>query len=506
MRDILKSDPSGKNKVLLQERRNKLEQLRGVGLDPYAQDFHPKNDIGAVVESHGPLEAGALEDLEQRLSVAGRMTAKRDFGKVFFADLMDRSGKIQIFVQKTKCSTEQGEILRCLDVGDYCGVRGRLFRTRTGELTIDVSELCILAKALRPLPEKWHGIRDTEARYRQRYLDLLMNPRVKEVFRLRSLIIQGIREFLNDRGFWEVETPMMQPIPGGADARPFVTHHNALGRDLYLRVAPELYLKRLVIGGLERVYEINRNFRNEGVSTQHNPEFTMLEFYQAYADFGDLMAFTEELVTYLLDKVSLDRTLTYQGKEIHMAPPWKRIRFMTALEEIGGISQDIMDDPRSLGELAEERGIGLQDRRTRGKVLAKLFDAVVEPHLQDPTFVTHYPVEISPLSRRNLDEPHLVDRFELIVAGREIANAFTELTDPDDQRMRFMEQKTLRDQGDEEAHPLDEDFLRALEYGMPPTAGEGIGIDRLVMLLTNSSSIRDVILFPHLRPGKGVDI
>ena len=481
------------------DRRKKVERLRTLGVDPFCQDYRPDQDISEVVTRYGSWDATALEGLQEVFSVAGRIVGKRDFGKASFLDLMDRSGKIQCFVERNSLSPEQEAVFRCVDVGDHLGARGDLFRTRTGELTLRVEGFRLLSKAVRPLPEKWHGLKDVEARYRQRYLDLIMNPQVRAVFRTRTELIRWIREFLDGRGFQEVETPMMQPLSGGADARPFVTHHNALDMDLYLRIAPELYLKRLVIGGMERVYEVNRNFRNEGISTQHNPEFTMLEFYQAYASFEDFMGLTEELFETLLKKLGLGPRIPYQGREIDMTCPWRRVRFLDALVEVGRIPRESLQDLRALQLLAEERGIGLEKRTSRGRVLAKLFDALVEPHLVAPSFVTHYPVEISPLSRRNRAEGELVDRFELFIGGREIANAFTELTDPDDQRERFLQQKALRDLGDEEAHPMDDEFLRALEFGMPPTAGEGIGIDRLVMLLTDSPSIRDVIAFPHLR-------
>lgn len=482
------------------ERRRKLQQLRELGVDPFSEDFRPTHEACLVIENYGDWDSQRLEGLEEVFALAGRVMGKRDFGKVVFLDLVDRTGRLQCLVHIPSLSDKEACIFRLVDIGDHLGVRGRLFRTRTGELTLRVEGFKVLSKALRPLPEKWHGLREVEARYRQRYLDLLMNPEVKETFRIRARIIKWIREFLDARGFEEVETPMMQALPGGAEARPFVTHHNALGLDLFLRIAPELYLKRLVVGGMERVYEINRNFRNEGISTQHNPEFTMLEFYQAYATFEDLMLLTEELMEFLLKRLGKWPTLTYQGKEMNMQRPWKRMKFVECLAEFGEIMPEEVANIEALREVAHRRGIPLEGRDTMGKILAKLFDALVEPHLVGPIFVTHHPVEISPLARRNRMDPNLVDRFELYIAGREVANAFSELTDPDDQRERFEQQQMLRKKGDQEAHPLDEDFLRALEHGMPPTAGEGIGIDRLVMLLTDSPSIRDVILFPQLRP------
>jgi lysyl-tRNA synthetase class 2 len=496
----LEAERAEKAPGLMLERRRKLERLRALGVDPFFQDFSVTHQVDAILQQYGHWDASGLEGLGERFAIAGRVTGKRDFGKVSFLDLTDRTGRIQCMVHIPSLSEQEASVFRCLDVGDHLGVFGGLFRTRTGELTLKVDRLQILSKALRPLPEKWHGLRDVEARYRQRYLDLIINPHVRETFRIRGKIIRWIREFLESHGFEEVETPMMQPLPGGADARPFVTHHNALDVDLYLRVAPELFLKRLVVGGMERVYEINRNFRNEGISTQHNPEFTMLEFYQAYAGFQELMGFTEELVEFLLVRLEKWPRLRFQGLDIDMNRPWRRLRFLDGLLELGEVPKDALWDLQRLRAFAAERQVVLEGRDSLGKVLAKLFDALVEPQLVSPTFVTHHPVAISPLSRRNREDPELVDRFELYIAGREIANAFSELTDPDDQRARFQQQQAMRDRGDHEAQPMDEDFLRALEHGMPPTAGEGIGIDRLVMLLTDSPSIRDVILFPQLRP------
>jgi lysyl-tRNA synthetase, class II len=399
-----------------------------------------------------------------------------------------------------------------LDVGDFIGVTGELFRTRTGELTVSVKQFEFLTKALRPLPEKWHGLKDVETRYRRRYVDLIVNPQVREAFVMKSRLIAVLRAFFDARGFLEVETPMMQPIPGGAAAKPFVTHHNALDMPLYLRVAPELYLKRLVVGGLDRVYEINRNFRNEGISTQHNPEFTMLEFYQAYADYHDLMELTEELFLHLGQTLLGADTLTYQGETVRLAPPWRRLAFFEGLSEALGTEITPDTDARSLGAAAIRRGGFAADRKTQAilrgdegavTLWKEIFDTLVEPALVQPTFVVDFPIELSPLSKQKQGQPRLVDRFELYVCRREIANAYSELNDPIDQRRRFEQQAAERERGDEEAHWMDEDFVRALEYGLPPTAGEGIGIDRLAMLFTDSASIRDVILFPHLRPERG---
>jgi lysyl-tRNA synthetase class 2 len=383
---------------------------------------------------------------------------------------------------------------------DFVGISGGMFKTKTGEWTLLASELKLLCKAIRPLPEKFHGLKDPEKRYRQRYLDLVMNTDVRELFVKRSRIIQVVRNFFLERDFLEVETPMMQPIPGGAEAEPFKTHHNALGMDLFLRIAPELYLKRLVVGGFERVFEINRNFRNEGISTQHNPEFTMLEFYQAYATFRDLMELTEQLFSTVARTVTGSTVLSYQSSPIELAGPWRRITLQKALVDIGGIESALLNDKDALLDFAAQNGIKITKTGRLGKVITKLFDALVEPKLIQPTFITGYPAEVSPLSRRSDEQPNITERFELFIAGREIANGFSELNDPVDQKARFAQQVESRKAGDQAAHLMDEDYIEALEYGMPPTAGEGIGIDRLVMLLTDAASIREVILFPHLKP------
>jgi lysyl-tRNA synthetase class 2 len=451
------------------------------------------------------------------VSLAGRVIAMRHHGKTCFAVLRDQSGQIQLYARADVLGPAYAAFVD-LDVGDFIGVTGDLFRTRTNELTVAVKQFEFLTKALRPLPEKWHGLKDVETRYRRRYVDLIVNPQVREAFVLKSRLIAAMRAFFDARGFLEVETPMMQPIPGGAAAKPFVTHHNALDMPLYLRIAPELYLKRLVVGGLDRVYEINRNFRNEGVSTQHNPEFTMLEFYQAYTDYLDLMQLTEELFVYLGQTLLGRDELEYQGETIRLAPPWRRLPFFEALSEALATPVSPETDARALGEAAARRGGFATDRRTQGvlgggegvvPLWKEIFDTLVEPTLVQPTFVVDFPIELSPLSKQKAGEPRLVDRFELYISRREIANAYSELNDPIDQRRRFEEQAAERERGDEEAHWMDEDFVRALEYGLPPTAGEGIGIDRLAMLFTDAASIRDVILFPHLRPersgGEGAD-
>jgi lysyl-tRNA synthetase class 2 len=407
---------------------------------------------------------------------------------------------MQAYVRKDRIGETAYELFKQMDVGDFVGITGTLFTTRTGEWSLLADELQLLCKAGRPLPEKFHGLRDPEKRHRQRYLDLIMNSDAREIFIQRSRIIQEIRRFFIERDFLEVETPMMQTIPGGAEATPFKTHHNALGMDLYLRIAPELYLKRLVVGGLERVFEINRNFRNEGISTQHNPEFTMLEFYQAYATYSDLMLLTESLISGLAGSLKGTQVVTYQGQSIDLTPPWRRLGLFESLVEIGGIDGRLLQDRQALLETAARKGVEVTKSGKLGKVITKLFDALVEPKLIQPTFITGYPAEVSPLSRRSDSEPELTERFELFIGGRELANGFSELNDPADQRERFLEQVRGRESGDEEAHRMDEDYIEALEYGMPPTAGEGIGIDRLVMLLVDAASIREVILFPHMKP------
>ena len=489
----------GKTSSIIEERKNKAEKLQAEEVNLYPAGYKIDITSSEAIERFGQMDEDVLEQESDSYAMAGRIIARRDFGKASFIHIKDRTGRIQAYIRKDKVPPEKFSMFKLMDIGDFIGIRGRLFKTRTGELTLLAEDLSLLSKSMRSLPEKWHGLTDVETRYRQRYLDLIMNDPVREVFVLRSRIIQEIREFFVEKDFLEVETPMMQPIPGGATARPFKTYHNTLGMDLYLRVAPELYLKRLVVGGLERVFEINRNFRNEGISIKHNPEFTMLEFYMAYATYEDLMALTEELFNHILQKLFGRSVIEYQGKTIDFAPPWTKISLFDALRDLGGVKDEIFQTKENAAAFASECEIGLSAKEGHGQILTKLFDHLVEPLLINPTFITGYPTEVSPLSRRNEQNPDIVDRFELFIGGREIANAFNELNDPTDQRERFENQVALRDAGDKEAQFMDKDYLTALEYGMPPTAGEGIGIDRVVMLLTDSPSIRDVILFPQMR-------
>jgi lysyl-tRNA synthetase class 2 len=488
---------------LLKVRLEKIAALKAAGVDLYPNDARPMNMTADILAQYGDADGDTLAKLTQKFSLAGRLMAIRNFGKAAFIKIQDRKGQIQSYIAKDILNADAYFVFKKLDIGDIIYVSGKLFRTRTNELTIEAEELRLLSKALRPLPEKWHGLTDVETRYRQRHLDLISSSSVKETFYRRSRIIRFIRKFMDDHDFLEVETPMMQPRAGGAMARPFKTHHNALDMDFYLRIAPELYLKRLVTGGLERVYEINRNFRNEGISTFHNPEFTMMEFYQAYATYEDLMSFTEELFTGIATDIFGVLKFTYQGTEIDMTPPWRHISVKDALIQMAGMTPAALEDKVLALAFAGKTGCEVKQTDALGKVLMAIFDEVVEKKLVAPTFVTHYPVEVSPLSRRSNNQPDLTDRFELYISGREIANAFSELNDPADQRDRFLQQIKEREAGDDEAHEMDEDYIRTLEYAMPPTAGEGIGIDRLVMLFTDSASIRDVILFPLLKDKAG---
>lgn len=487
---------------MTEARLRKVQELTDLGISAYSTGFVPVLNAEQFQEKFR--ESETLESSEESISMAGRIFALRIMGKATFARVRDTSGDFQAYLTRDTLGKDSYKLVKKLDVGDIVGFRGKPFRTRTGELSILADEMKILTKSLRPLPEKWHGLTDIEIRYRQRYLDLIVNRQAREIVVTRSRIISYLRDFLTKRGYLEVETPMMQPIPGGATAKPFETFHHALNRDLYLRVAPELYLKRLLVGGFDRVFEINRNFRNEGISTQHNPEFTMLEFYQAYSTYEDLMALTEEMISGVALEVTGSYIVPYGDGEVDLTPPWKRITVRTALEHYGGLSAEQTEDRNGLFIKAMDMGLDVDKDASLGKLRMALFDELVERQLWGPVFVHRYPVEVSPLARRNDEDPTVTDRFELYICGRETANAFTELTDPLDQRGRFEEQVRARAAGDEEAHFLDEDFLRALEYGMPPAAGEGLGIDRLVMLLTNAQSIREVILFPHMRPEKGI--
>lgn len=485
-----------------QQRIKKLQLLREAGVAPYGSRFEVKDRAGQLLTLHGEKTKETLEQEKVSCTLAGRVVALRRFGKAGFAVLQDGSDRLQVYLKKDLLSEQAYTIVEQLDLGDWIGVTGTLFRTKTNEFTVEVHHLTFLSKALRPLPEKWHGLTDVETRYRQRYVDLIANPQVHQIFSTRSRIIAGIRTFLIERGFLEVETPMMHPIPGGAAAKPFVTHHNALGIELYLRIAPELYLKRLIVGGFPRVFEINRNFRNEGISTIHNPEFTMLEFYVSYADYHDLITLTEELVSSLAQQILGTTTIQYQGKDIVLTPPWRRWSYHEAIREVNNLDPSVLYDREKALAAAQRLNVPVDPKASLFTIVNGIFEETVEPHLQQPTFITDYPIEISPLARRKDADPSLTDRFELYIAGREIANAFSELNDPLDQRERFESQAAQHAAGDEEAHLVDEDFLRALEFGMPPTAGEGIGIDRLIMLFTDQASIRDVVLFPQLRPEK----
>jgi lysyl-tRNA synthetase class 2 len=483
---------------LVRQRHDKLHALRSRGVDPFGGRYpvtHWAGELTARLEHAGEAELHAFGPV----SLAGRLVAMRDHGKTAFAHLMDRTGRIQLYARADELGDDFAPF-RDLDVGDFLGVTGGMFRTRTGQLTVAVKSFTFLAKALRPLPEKWHGLKDVETRYRQRYVDLIVNPEVREIFVLRARLIQKMRAFLDARGFLEVETPMMQPIPGGAIARPFETHHNALDMTLYLRIAPELYLKRLVVGGFERVYEINRNFRNEGVSTQHNPEFTMLEFYQAYADYQDLIELTEELFTELAQSLLGRLSLTWGEHAIDLTRPWRRLPFFAGVSEALGMDISVDTDGGAVAAAATARGLRVKPGAAAWEVWKEVFEELVEPTLVQPTFVVDYPVELSPLAKKKRDHPRLVDRFELFIGRRELANAYSELNDPIEQLARFREQAAQKARGDDEAHWLDDDYVRALEQGMPPAAGEGIGIDRLTMLFADQPSIREVILFPHLRP------
>jgi len=495
-------------KEQIAQRHAKLDELVAMGVHPYPSQFDRSATISSIVGAHSPKDGATLESERPAVTTAGRILGMRSFGKANFLVLSDGLSRLQVYVRADSLDARSFEIFKRLDLGDQIGVEGRVFRTKTNELTIWASRLEFLAKCLVPLPEKWHGLTDVEVRYRQRYLDLIVNPDSRQVFETRARVVAGIRQFLNHRGFLEVETPMMQPLAGGALARPFVTHHNALDMQLFLRIAPELYLKRLTVGGFERVYEINRNFRNEGISTQHNPEFTMLEFYEAYVDYQHLMQLTEEMLTTIANDVLGSLDAPFGDRTVSFAAPFRRLSLRHAaaeaatarLQRATPIQASDLRDRDQAAAVARALELHVAPAHGAGKIATTIFEALWEPELVQPTFVFDFPTDVSPLSKQKPDDPDTVERFELYAGGFEIANGFSELNDPAEQRRRFEAQLRDRAAGDAEAHQMDEDYIRALEYGLPPTGGEGIGIDRLVMLLTNSSSIRDVILFPLMRP------
>ncbi len=500
------SDEHFRESDLLRQRRENFQELVRLGIDPYPRAFARTHTVDELVKTYGDRSHDELEAEHVQTRTSGRIMAIRSFGKANFLAISDGRTRIQIYIRKDSLPERDFSIFKLLDFGDFVGVEGRLFRTKTNELTIWASSLEFLAKCFLPLPEKWHGLTDVETRYRQRYLDLIVNPDSRRVFEVRSRVLAATRTFLNARGYLEVETPMMQAIPGGALARPFVTHHNALDMQLFLRIAPELYLKRLTVGGIERVYEINRNFRNEGISTQHNPEFTMLEFYQAYSEYTELMALTEEMLSAVaLEAIGTDQ-ITFGSHQISLAPPYLRVSLREGARTAASARLGIevtdaeLRQADAAGAIARRLGIEMQAGWGAGKIATEIFERLNEASLIQPTFVYDFPTEVSPLSKQKPDDPDTVERFELYIGGFEVANAFSELNDPAEQRRRFEAQLTSRAAGDQEAHAMDEDYIRALEYGLPPTGGEGVGIDRFVMLLTNSPSIRDVILFPLMRP------
>jgi lysyl-tRNA synthetase class 2 len=486
-------------KELIEARRKNLEKLKEAGVELYPRKYEWTHTISEICENYKDASAEQLNKEKIEVKISGRIMSLRPHGKAGFAHLSSSAVQLQIYCRENILGGKSFNLFKYLDVGDIIGVKGHLFRTRTGELTVMAEELTFLSKALRPLPEKWHGLSDVEVRYRQRYLDLIMNPEVRKKFIIRSYLLQEFRNYLNKNGFIEVETPMMQPLAGGANARPFETYHNALGMKLFLRIAPELYLKRLTVGGLDKVYEINRNFRNEGIDKMHNPEFTMLEFYWAYIDYHDVMAFTEKMLHEITINVLGSSTFMFDGKEIDMSPPWQRVRIKDAIAQRANIKAEDLDNPQRIRDLAKELDINFEQHTTPGKALMEIFERLVEPYLIEPTFITDFPLEVSPLSKTKKDDPRTVERFEIFIGGLEVANGFSELNDPADQRRRFEMQLEEKEKGDEEAHAMDEDYIMALEYGMPPAGGEGIGIDRMAMLFTDSHNIREVILFPQLR-------
>jgi lysyl-tRNA synthetase class 2 len=478
---------------LMRIRREKMAAIAARGIEPFGRKYNFTHHAADIINDFEKLEG-------QTVRLAGRVVAIRGHGKASFAHLMDMSGRVQLYLRQDVLGEAVYENFGLVDIGDIIGVEGEVFRTQKGEKSVKATSLDILAKSLRPLPEKWHGLKDVETRYRQRYLDLIVNPEVRDTFVLRSKIIQTMRRYLDSQNFLEVETPMMHPIAGGAAARPFVTHHNALDMRLYMRIAPELYLKRLIVGGFERVYEINRVFRNEGISIKHNPEFTLLELYQAYADYNDIMTLTEQIIARVATEVLGTTKITYQGQEIDLTPPWPRLSMTDAIKKYAGVDFATVKTVAEARSIADTLGVKYEPKQGIGAILNNVFEAVCEEHLMQPTFITGHPTEISPLAKRNKDNPEITDRFEAFIFAREIANGFSELNDPIDQKERFLGQVEARASGDDEAHMMDEDYVTALEFGMPPTGGLGIGVDRLVMFFSDNYSIRDVILFPHMRP------
>lgn len=484
---------------LLQIRRDKLDSLKELGIDPFGSKFERANNAEELLKAYGDVDKPALEEMGVSVSLAGRIMQKRGMGKAIFAHIQDLTGRIQIYVRKDTVDANQFAAFELLDIGDIVGVKGKVFKTNTGEVSVKVQELQVLSKSLLPLPDKHHGLKDVELRYRQRYVDLIVNPEVQQTFISRSKIIQSMRRYLDGLGYLEVETPTLHSIAGGAAARPFITHHNALDMQLYMRIAIELHLKRLIVGGLEKVYEIGRVYRNEGMSTRHNPEFTMIELYEAYADYKDIMALTENMIAHIAKEVLGTTVIQYQGVEVDLTPQWRRVSMVDLVKEVTGVDFSVQMSDEEAHELAKQHKVPVEPHMTFGHIVNAFFEQFCEHTLIQPTFVTGHPVAISPLAKKSEVDPRFTDRFELFIVAREHANAFTELNDPIDQRERFEAQLAEKEQGNDEAHEMDEDFLRALEYGMPPTGGLGIGIDRLVMLLTDSASIRDVLLFPHMR-------
>jgi lysyl-tRNA synthetase class 2 len=499
--EIVRDELNDESSSVIAARFQKASRLAESGLPIYPNTFRPQHHIADVRREVADILAPDLETLAIRKVLAGRLMAKRDYGKSTFYDLQDPTGRVQLYLKRDRVTAQCADLAKQLDIGDLVGVVGTLFKTRTGELTVLIEQMELVTKGLWPLPEKFHEM-SVELKYRRRYVDLIMNEASRRVFQIRSQTVSFLRRFLESRGYLEVETPMMHPIPGGATAKPFETFHNALDRKLYLRIAPELYLKRLLVGGLGRVFEINRNFRNEGLSVQHNPEFTMLEFYESFAIFTDLMDLTETMISEAAKDILGTTEIVYQDTPISLKTPWSRLTFQEALISIGQVPPEVLNDKEKALKHLESLGGDPNPTEPLGKISAKIFDLLVEPNLISPTYITHYPADISPLARRSEHNPELTDRFELFISGREIANGFSELNDPLDQRTRFLAQVAEREAGDEEGMYLDEDYIRALMYGMPPAAGEGLGVDRLVMLLADAPSIRDVILFPHMRPEK----